>query len=202
MDLQVRTLLERAAALRLASLALGHPHAERGKQIRALAQEVSLELRPEAAALAGLDLAAADVAHHRILGSAGAVSGCESAYPNGFSSDQGAVLADVSAFYQAFAFCPGEEIPEPPDHAAAQLSYLAFLSTKEAFALYQGEKEKAEVCQRAYRDFCLAHLGRWCAALGERLAACEGSELPLAGVRLALKIMPPGLSPNPSPPSL
>lgn len=193
---QVQALLQQAAALRLAALALGPPRPGRDREMQALALEVSPHLRREAAALAGFDLAAADAAHHRLLGSSGAVSGCESAYPGVFSADKGTLLADISAFYQAFGFQPGEELPEPPDHIAVQLAYLAFLSIKEAFAHHRGDREKAEICARAFGDFNQAHLGRWGAALSERLAQRQDSELPLAGVRLALQILPPPVHEN------
>lgn len=114
--------------------------------------------------------------HVALFGPGRAVSPREVSYI-GFH-DPGAVLAELQAFYQAFAFAPATD--EPADHVAVEAAFVGYLCLKEGFALAAGNDAAAAVCADARRTFVNDHLAR----LGQRLAARVADGAP-AWVRLA-----------------
>ena len=95
-------------------------------------------------------------------------------------------MADVAGFYRAF----GAEVSgERPDHAGAELEFLAFLVAKRIAALAAGAEEEAEVCRGAEDKFLLDHLGRWVPALCRGVAAETSSPYYAALARLGRRVV-------------
>ncbi|MFQ6672763.1 MAG: molecular chaperone TorD family protein, partial [Candidatus Tectimicrobiota bacterium] len=89
-----------------------------------------------------------------LLGPGGFVSPREVAYRPG--EDPGTILADLAAFYEAFAFAPQAE--DPIDHVAVEAGFAGYLRMKEAYALARGDAEGAATTAEAFRRFLEAHL--------------------------------------------
>ena len=89
-----------------------------------------------------------------VLGPGGVVSPREVAYRG--REDPGAILADVSSFYAAFAFHPQAE--DPLDHIAVMCGFAGYLRLKEAFAEANGNSASARTCAVALARFIAEHL--------------------------------------------
>lgn len=77
-----------------------------------------------------------------------------------------ATLAVRDAYREAgLAPRPG---PEPPDHLAAELEFVAFLSQSEADALAGGDTKGAEGLRRRRTSFLASHLSRWAPGIADR----------------------------------
>ena len=63
--------------------------------------------------------------------------------------DPGQILADIAAFYQAFAFRPRAE--DPLDHVAVEAGFIGYLCLKEARAIAHGDAESADTTASARR---------------------------------------------------
>lgn len=163
----VRPWLERAANWRMASLLFSEPHADRAPELTGLGVLVSDALRAEAAALAADTPLRADD-YFRVLGPGGCPA-TESAYDRAAIANRGPLIADVAAFYEAFAYPPRLTSDLAPDHVAVELDFLGFLALKIAFALDQNRPEDRVVGQAAYREFLEAHPGFWIEQLLARL---------------------------------
>lgn len=61
--------------------------------------------------------------------------------------------------------------PEPPDHLAAELEFLAFLSQAESASLARGDRRQAESARQRRTAFLADHLHRWAPTIAERVAA-------------------------------
>lgn len=133
-----------------------------GVQIRALADQVSEDLEP---------------LYHRIFGAGGACPACESDHlPWRTVGGKGALLGDVTGFYRAFAFNPGAEIAESPDHLSIELSFAGWLWMKEANALHEGRTEEAELCRKASVSFADEHFAPWLERFcGRALEVADGT---------------------------
>jgi DMSO reductase family type II enzyme chaperone len=60
--------------------------------------------------------------------------------------------------------------PEPPDHLAAELEFMAFLSQREAAALADGDLQEAESMRQRRTSFLTDHLRRWAPVVAEKVA--------------------------------
>lgn len=170
----VTPLLARSALFRFLSLAFQVPRPERAAGMRALADTLPPDLAGaarEVATRAGEDI---EPAYHRILGPGGPAGACETDIIP-FSGGKGPVLADIAGFYRAFRFDPSREVAESPDHIAIELSFVAYLGLKEAYAVLRGAEEEAAIVREAASRFLEDHLGRWAAPLAERI---EGAGAP------------------------
>jgi TorA maturation chaperone TorD len=77
-------------------------------------------------------------------------------------------LAVRDAYRQAgLAPRPG---PEPPDHLAAELEFIAYLSQAEGSALADGEPQAAERMRERRTRFLAAHLRRWAPEVAAKTA--------------------------------
>jgi len=163
-DPQTQQLVAQAAAWRLASLLLERPRQEWKNELLELCSEVT-----ERKLLSSAKRAAqvSEEIYHRIFGPGGSASPREVSYC-GFE-DPGRVMADVAAFYQAFAFQPRRE--EPIDHIAVETGFVSYLLLKEAYARAQGDPESAEVTNNACRRFVGEHVGRCARGMMNRLKA-------------------------------
>ncbi len=66
------------------------------------------------------------------------------------------MLAELQAFYRAFAYQPVTE--EPPDHVAVQAGFVGYLKLKQAFARACAERDAADVVRWAAERFQLPRL--------------------------------------------
>lgn len=181
-------LMRRAAEWRLLSLLLERPRAGWREEVRALQSEVR-SVRLRAAAQAALQ--ATEGEYLGMVGPGGAVSVREVAYCG--HEDPGHVLAELAAFYEAFAFRPRAE--DPTDHVAVEVGFVGYLLLKEAFARAAGDRSGAEASADARQQFIGRHLARLAGALAQRLAAAGASYL-LAPARL-LAARVPNVAPAP-----
>lgn len=84
-------------------------------------------------------------------------------------------LADLAAFYRAFALELTPDATERHDHLCIELEFMSVLAAKEAYALeHQFDHEVLGVCGEAQKKFLREHLGRWVPALARRLSTQAG----------------------------
>jgi nitrate reductase assembly molybdenum cofactor insertion protein NarJ len=178
-DSRVQQLLGDAAAWRLLGLLFERPR-------EGWWQEVEM-LRRDAAD--PVIRAAADAAHEMakeglylaLLGPGGPVSPREVAHRG--MEDPGRILADISAFYEAFAFQP--ETEEAPDHLSVEAGFLGYLCLKEAYARARGNDQEAEVAAQAAQRFRDEHLATFAWPVALRLEEAGIRYLSLAAFALA-----------------
>ncbi|MGH9602849.1 MAG: TorD/DmsD family molecular chaperone [Terriglobales bacterium] len=157
---EVSIWLERATSYRFFSLYFRLPTEEVSAELAALAAEVSSELRELAKMRQQLTLEECAQEFHRVLG-AGGIPACASSYDDNALAGRGPMLADISGFYQAFAYRPEPPPAEVPDHLAVELDFLSYLAVKVAFALHEGCQDEAEIARRACEQFLTEHLHEW-----------------------------------------
>jgi hypothetical protein len=177
------TALATATDWRLLALLFERPHAGWGAEAAALGRAV------QDAALAPAAAAAAEASagtYLRLLGPGGGISPREVAYRG--REDPGALLADIAAFYRAFAFHPCSE--DPPDHVAVEAAFVGYLWLKEAYALACGDAGAAAISATARARFVEAHLRYFAAPLAERLAGAGVEYLAAASRALAERCGP------------
>lgn len=143
--------LAAAAEWRLLGLLLERPHEGWHDEIRALAREIS---DPALVAAASMGNGIGEGVYLDVFGPGGDVSPREVAYRG--RQDPGATVADVSAFYRAFAYEPHAE--DPPDHVAVEVGFVGYLYLKEAFALSHEDREGARICEEGLQRFLDEHL--------------------------------------------
>jgi len=102
--------------------------------------------------------------------------------------DPGWILADVSRFYQAFAYRPRSE--DPIDHVAVEAGFVGYLCLKEALARASGDEAAARETARARTEFVAEHLAAIAVPLAERLAAIGDGHL-AATARVLASSVPP-----------
>ena len=155
-----------ALRLRLAGLLFERPRAAWADEVRSLAgaqPDRTLAVASEAGA------AATEGDYLRVFGPGGSVSPREVAY-QGFA-DPGRILADLSAFYDAFAFHPRAE--DPFDHIAVETGFVGYLAMKEAYALATGDRQRAAMTRKARTLFLKTHLRPFVAGLRLRLSGAD-----------------------------
>lgn len=177
-------LLREAAEWRLMGLLFEYPREGWREELAALVSQVSDPALREAGqeargdGHAGLYLA--------VLGPGGAVSPREVGYLP--LQDPGRILADVTAFYEAFGYQPA--LTEPLDHVAAEAGFLGYLKLKEAFARSRDATEEAAVAAEAAESFLAEHLRNVAEPLSRRLATAAPRYLVLAGEALLRRARP------------
>jgi hypothetical protein len=154
-------LMLQAAEWRLLALLLERPLEGWAKQVASLAKEIHDE-QLIAAATAAQEQASRSL-YDTTFGPGGPAAPREISYRQGL--DAGAFLAELTAFYQAFAYQRGDD--EPPDHAAVEAGFVGYLKLKELYARVRGNEEEATVVAEAVDRFIQDHL----AMLAEPLAA-------------------------------
>lgn len=180
--------LRSAALLRLLSLALAPaPGAQTAAAdlARALADgpdEDGVDLAPFADVLEATPPTAWAAARQRLFAGAVALAPYESSYERD-PFRQARVIADVAGFYRAFGAGAHGPAAERPDHAGAQLEFLALLAERRVAALEAGDDELAERIREVEDAFLDEHAGRWLPGFFRALAAASaGSPLGLLGV--------------------
>lgn len=148
-----RHALKQAAEWRLLSLLLERPRSGWHEEVRALAKEVE---DPQLREVSIDATDATEEAYLAVLGPAGFVSPREVAYA--VFEDPGRILADLAAFYLAFAFLPRCEDPE--DHIAVQTGFVGYLALKDAYAQASENSEAVESTRASLSHFMEAHYAR------------------------------------------
>jgi len=180
----VRDLLAQAAAWRLLGLLFERPREGWCREVDGLSREVSdAEVR---AAVEAAREEASEGLYLALLGPGGAVPPREVAYRG--MEDPGHIVADVSAFYDAFAFRPQTE--EPPDHVSVEAGFLGYLRLKEAYARMRGQDERAEVTAEAAARFLAEHLSTFARPFADRLEKTDARYLGAAATALARRAGP------------
>ena len=157
---EVVTWLELATRYRFFSLYFRLPTEAVNAELAALSAEVSTELRELAEMRRQLTLEECAQEFHRVLG-AGGIPACASSYDDNALAGRGPMLADISGFYQAFAYRPEPPPAEVPDHLAVELDFLSYLAVKIAFALHEGCQQEAGIARQACERFLTEHLRDW-----------------------------------------
>lgn len=161
-DHQARELVAEAAAWRLAALLLERPRSGWHREIQKVSGEVSDR---QLAACASRADEAREETYHRLFGPGAPVSPREVSY-SGFE-DPGRLMAELNAFYHAFAFAPRRE--EPLDHLSVEAGFVAYLLVKQAYAEMRGDVESAVIVRRTRDRFIEQHLRRCARGMKERL---------------------------------
>ncbi|MCK6446176.1 MAG: molecular chaperone TorD family protein [Planctomycetes bacterium] len=121
-----------------------------------------------------------------LLGPAGTVSPREAGYRK--TTDPARLLAEIQAYYEAFAFHP--EAEDPPDHVAVEAGFLGWLCLKQAYALVDGGSEALSVTADAAQSFVAEHLACVAHGIEHRLASHEESYLLHAARALIARVGP------------
>jgi TorA maturation chaperone TorD len=156
----VSNWLREAADWRFFSLWFRLPSQETEAEIVRLSAEVSAELRELAQLRQQITPEGRAQEFHRVLG-AGGLPACASSYDDNALAGRGPMLADISGFYQAFAYRPEPPPAEVPDHLAVELDFFSYLAVKVAFAQQEGREAEAAIALRAYERFFDEHLRSW-----------------------------------------
>lgn len=151
-----------AATLRTISLLLERPRDGWLSELTALVSDLSDPALREAVQAAGK---ATEGEYLAILGPGGTVSPRQTAYAG--IEDPGRNLADISSYYEAFAYHP--QCEDPPDHISVEVGFLSYLLLKEAFASAQGASEPEAITADARTGFLKAHLAGFARAFTDRL---------------------------------
>ncbi len=165
----VESALGEAAAWRLLGLLFERPTTGWLEEVEAVAREVR---DPKLRAAAAAAPAATEAGHLAVFGPGGAVSPREVSYRG--LEDPSRVIADLAAFYEAFAYRPASE--EPPDHVSVEAGFLGYLRLKEAYARSRGDPEAERAASAAFERFAREHLGPFARALGQKLADAAAAE--------------------------
>jgi TorA maturation chaperone TorD len=172
---RVVEVLRKSARWRLLGLMFECPGEGWGGQLKELAKEAADD-ELSAAAQAACDEATPEL-YHTIFGPGGPaaireVSYCESLIP-------GQSIADLQAFYDAFAYRPA--LDEPPDHTAVMLGFMSYLCMKEAYAVSRNNEEQAVIVAEAESSFLNNHLAGLAEILAQLLESSDIRYLALAG---------------------
>jgi nitrate reductase assembly molybdenum cofactor insertion protein NarJ len=179
-------LLGEAVDWRLLSVLLERPARDWDDAVKRLAHDAAdADLRPVAAAAEG----ATEGGYLAAFGPGGIVSPREIAHTK--TRDPGHVLAQLGAFYDAFAYRPQTE--ETPDHVSVETGFVAYLRMKEAFAVACREDEAARLASEAAALFVERHLSTFVQPVAERL-----SEVPEAYLTRALQALLHRTGPRPA----
>jgi nitrate reductase assembly molybdenum cofactor insertion protein NarJ len=113
---------------------------------------------------------ASEERYHQLFGPGGAISPREVSY-SGFE-DPGRLMAELNAFYRAFAFEPRRE--ESVDHLSVEAGFVGYLLLKEAYSHMREDDESAAITRSARRRFMEEHLQRCTRGMSERLSDAPG----------------------------
>ena len=153
-DPRVVDHLRRAARWRLLALSFECPRQDWQEQLDALAAECGESDLQELARRAREE--ASPELYHTTFGPGGPAAPREVSYAGPILP--GLLLADLQAFYDAFAYRP--TVAEPPDHVAVELSFLSYLHLKAAYALAREDDDEAAVAAETAKRFAETHLAK------------------------------------------
>ena len=159
--------LARAAAWRFSARLFEEPHTTSSGELQALVPLLPACQQAAASALALEENARWD-SYFAVLGPGGCAA-TESAYDRAAMANRGPLIAEVSAFYEAFAYPVRLTSDLGPDHVVSELDFLGFLALKVASALYDDRNPEREIAEAAYLDFRDRHPRFWLEAFRDRL---------------------------------
>jgi nitrate reductase assembly molybdenum cofactor insertion protein NarJ len=107
----------------------------------------------------------------------------------------GYLMAELAAYYEAFAFQPA--LGEAEDHLAVELGFLAYLKLKRAMAVDSGAEKCATLALSAEESFLREHLAGLAAPILRALEAFAPEYLAQAGLILVQRAGPPAKSDYP-----
>lgn len=177
-------LLREAAEWRLISLLFDCPKDDWSEQVDALGRQVSDEVLKKAAKAAPKE--AGEGIFHSVFGPGGPAPGREVSYRGWVQP--GYLLAEVSAFYTAFAYEP--KTCEVPDHVAVETGFIAYLRMKELYAIEAGDTERAQITADASRTFVDDHVSKYAEKLAKLLAVSGIDYLRLVSSALLERVGP------------
>jgi nitrate reductase assembly molybdenum cofactor insertion protein NarJ len=181
-DGAVSPLLREAAEWRLIALLFECPGPAWRAQLQAIASEINDALLNTAVEAACRE--ACPELYHTTFGPGGPAAPREVSYRSG--ELPGNALAELRSLYQAFAYEPA--LPEPPDHVAVEIGFVAYLRLKRAYAVARGASGQAEMCASAERHFIADHLRVIAEPLAKSLAVSGISYLAHAAETLRLRV--------------
>lgn len=149
-----RTLqrLSEAAEWKLLAMLLSCPQGDWPSQVAMLAEETRDVHLQQAARL--MTKEATEGLYHTTFGPGGPAAPREVSHREYVTPS--ASLAELSSYYQAFAFHPATD--EPPDHVGVECDFMAYLRVKEAYGLARGDQEQAAAAAEAAQGFVTNHL--------------------------------------------
>jgi TorA maturation chaperone TorD len=159
--------LTRAGVWRFGAKLFQEPGGLRVEELQSLVPLLPASLKDSAAILAA-DANARNDFYFTVLGPGGCAA-TESAYDLAAMANRGPLIAEVSAFYDAFAYPPRLTSGLAPDHIVVELDFLGYLALKVAHAIVEGQHAERETTEQAYIDFRDRHPRFWLEALRERL---------------------------------
>jgi hypothetical protein len=109
-----------------------------------------------------------DDVYFAVLGPGGCAA-TESSYDLAATANRGPLIAEVSSFYEAFAYPPRLTSDLAPDHVVVELDFLGFLALKVAYAALEGRTAEREIVEEAYFDFRDRHPRFWLEGFRDRL---------------------------------
>jgi nitrate reductase assembly molybdenum cofactor insertion protein NarJ len=162
LDDEVTGLLIAAQEWHLIGRLLERPRPEWREDVRRLADGVA---DPELREAARLAATASEGRYLAALAPSGVVSPREVAHCG--MRDPGQLLAEIEACYRAFRFTPATE--DTMDHLAVEVSFIAYLRLKEAYARARGAREAAAITEDAARRFSEDHVRSMAEPIAHRL---------------------------------
>lgn len=175
---EIQRLLAEAVEWRLLGLVFEYPAGTWRAQLEDLLRDLE---REDLRSLAGAALeCSTEGMHFALFGPGGNVPAREVAYRGGVQF--GYLMAELSAYYQAFGYCP--IAGEAEDHLAVELGFMAYLKMKSALALARGEEENASVAAAAADSFLRDHLCVMAEGIVAKLEAFAPEYLVTAGRRV------------------
>jgi Nitrate reductase delta subunit len=148
-----KTLLAQAAAWRMAALLLERPRCTWQSEITALATEIAEQQLRSAAGESG---EATEELYQSLFGPGGSVSPREVTYCG--MEDPGRIMAELAAWYTAFAFAP--RVEECADHICVEAGFVGYLLLKQAYTHMQGDLDSEQLVEQAKNRFIKQHLNR------------------------------------------
>jgi len=177
------TILADAAEWRLLGLLFECPREGWAAEAEALAKEISDPRLLDAAQAAS---EGTEGLYHTLFGPGGPVPPREVSYRE--TLQPGQTVAEISAFYDAFAYNP--VAAEPPDHVAVEAGFIAWLRLKEAYAVARGDATQASIAAEAADRFLEDHLSLLAEPIARTLEGCEIAYLQGASEALLARVGP------------
>jgi len=170
------TELQRASTYRVLALLFLPPSEANKEELVTLCSELSGEQATELQVLAKEYSKELEGLYHQVLGPTGVCRDAESDFEVNALGGKGPLLADVAAFYKAFAYEYETLGSFAPDQISVELDYMAWLAFKTAYARHCDRLEDAQTCSIASNKFVKDHLGAWVRSFLARLnEASEGT---------------------------
>ncbi len=188
-DAAATQLLQEAAEWRMLGLLFECPTEHWRKQVGALVSEIQDPALRTAAEQAQNEAGEGD--YHSILGPGGPAPAREVSDHD--TIQLGYLVSELTSYYQAFSYFP--TTAEALDHVSVEAGFLGYLRLKQAFALANGEAERAGVVADAAKGFIADHLSNVAQPLAASLAQSGVAYMAATGQALLARVGPPGTLP-------